>query len=782
MAIQAIIFVLGVWLFQQMSFIPSGFWLLALLPLIFATYRFISARIFFAYLLVLALGFAWAGLYASWRLADALPPEWETKEIELVGVVATLPQTIENGTRFSFDVERVLTPNAKVPRHISLAQYVDGFPETADASGLLKFHAGERWHLRVKLKRPHASMNPHGFDFEAWALERNIRAVGTIRKASGNQRITQFVWRPAYMVEAVREKIQHRISKALKERPYSGVLQALVIGDESGISQEDWQVFLRTGINHLMSISGLHITMLSGMAFALVMALWRRSEKLTLQLPARKAAVIAGVFVALSYALVAGFSVPSQRTVYMLLVFAVALWSNRPVVIGRVLAYALFVVALLDPWAVLAPGFYLSFGAVAIIAYALGGRLGQSHWLLTATRTQWVVTLGLVPLLLLMFQQVSLISPVANAFAIPVVSLLVVPLSLLGAILPIDSALLLAHSLMQILMLALQFLANLPLSTWQQHEPPIWTFVLALFGLLWMLLPKGFPLRFLGAIFFLPMFFVMPARPEIGAMQVTVLDVGQGLAVFIRTHQHTLLYDTGPQYNTQTDAGGRILVPYLRAEGVGRLDGLVVSHNDNDHSGGMRSVLSQVAVSWVVSSLPKLPAEFEHVKHLACFAGQRWQWDGVQFEMLSPEATSYADEAVKDNNRSCVLRVASASGSILLAGDIERPVEMALAEISASALKSSVLVVPHHGSRTSSSETWIDAVNPTTAIMTVGYHNRFGHPKADIVERYWRRGIRTYRSDEDGAVLLNFNEKTKVKSNWTEQAWRRTHHRYWHDQ
>lgn len=777
MAIQALIFVLGVWLFQQMSFIPSGFWLLAFIPLVFGLYRFISFRQSLVYLIALILGFAWAGLFANWRLADALPLEWETKEIEVVGVVATLPQALENGTRFTFDIERVLTPNAKVPHHISLAQYVDGFSKTANVADLLKFQAGERWHLSVKLKRPHATMNPHSFDFEAWALERNIRAVGAIRKTPLNQRLSNFVWRPAYLGEAVREKIQHRMSRVLDAKQYSAVLQALVIGDESGISQDDWQVFLRTGINHLMSISGLHITMLSGMAFTLVMALWRRSAKLTLKLPARKAAVLAGVMVALNYALVAGFSVPTQRTVYMLLVFAVALWSNKPIDMGRVLAYALFVVSLLDPRAVLAPGFYLTFGAVAIIAYALGGRLGKTHWLMAGIRTQWVVTLGLVPLLLLMFQQISLISPVANAFAIPLVSLLVVPLSLLGAILPIDSALLLAHWLMQYLMLALQWLAALPVSTWQQHEPPVWSFVLAMFGLLWMLLPKGFPIKFLGAIFFLPMFFVMPKAPDLGAMQVTVLDVGQGLAVFVRTHHHTLLYDTGPQYNSQTDAGGRILVPYLRAEGVKRLDGLIVSHNDNDHSGGMRSVLSHVPVNWLASSLPNLPVEFKEVKHLACFAGQRWQWDGVDFEMLSPDLASYADKKVKDNNRSCVLRITSAYGRILLAGDMERPVEMALAESSVETLKSDVLIAPHHGSRTSSSETLLDVVSPKMAIFTVGYRNRFGHPKADIVERYRRRGIQTYRSDEDGAVLLSFNEKDGLIA----QSWLKAQRRYWHD-
>ncbi|MFZ9642069.1 MAG: DNA internalization-related competence protein ComEC/Rec2 [Candidatus Methylopumilus sp.] len=795
MAIQAIIFAIGVWLFQQMAFIPSGLWLLAFIPAIFILKGFSRfdlawrqairwhrqiawAKHIFAYLLVMALGFAWAGLLASWRLADALPAEWELKEIEVLGVVASLPQALENGTRFTLDVEQVLTPNAKVPQHIAVAQYADGYFKTANTSHLLKFHAGERWHLVLKLKRPHATINPHGVDFEAWALAHNIRAFGTVRNTRLNQRITRFVWRPAYIVQAGRERIQSRMNKVLAGLPYSGVLQALVIGDDTAISQQDWQLFLRTGINHLMSISGLHITMLSSMAFVFVMALWRRSTYLTLRLPARKAAVLAGVVIALTYALLAGFSVPTQRTVYMLMVFALALWSNRPIVIGRVLAYALLVVLVLDPWAVLAPGFYLSFGAVAIIAYGLAGRLGRSNWLVTAARTQWVVTLGLVPCLLLMFQQISLVSPLANAFAIPVESLLVVPFSLLGALLPIDSALLLAHTLMTYLMQALQYLAALPISTWQQQVPPLWSFILAMFGLLWMLLPSGFPLRYLGLVFCLPMFLVMPKSPALGSMQVTVFDVGQGLAVLIRTHQHTLLYDTGPQYSLQSDAGSRVLVPYLRAEGLAHLDGLLVSHNDNDHSGGMRSVLSQVDVAWLVSSLPKLPAEIKSVPHMPCFAGQHWLWDGVRFEMLSPNINTYAEPSIKDNNRSCVLRVASREGSVLLAADIERPVELALTEASLSQLKSDVLIVPHHGSRTSSSETFIDAVSPQMAMVTVGYRNRFGHPKADILERYQRRGIKVYRSDEDGAVLLDFNAQTRLSA----LSWRKQYRRYWYDQ
>ena len=783
MTLLALAFVCGAWVLQQIPVLPSLIWLAPLLIPAWLAFHYrrhggVHRVLQRACLIVIAFtaGFFWAALCAQIRLCDALPTAWEGQDIQLVGVVASMPQMQERGERFEFDVEQILTKNAVAPRHISLSQFSD-FAEKFDQSAPTSFHAGERWQLTLRLKRPHGSANPHGFDFEAWALERNIRATGYIRKDEQNQRMEAFVLRPGYLVEAAREKIRQRMATVLADNPYASVLQALAIGDDSAIVLADWQVFLRTGTNHLMSISGLHITMLAGLAFGLVYALWRRSEKLTLQLPARKASTLAGLIVATLYALIAGFSVPSQRTLYMLAVFALALWSGRQVAMSRVLAWALVIVVALDPWAVLAPGFWLSFGAVAVIAYAVGGRIGRPHWLREAIHTQWAVSLGLVPLLLVLFQQVSIISPLANAFAIPLISLVVVPLTLLGALLPLDWSLQLAHIVMTACMQCLQWLAALPISTWQQQAPPDWTLPVAILGVLWLLLPRGFPMRWLGFVGLLPMFLLEPSHPEPGAMKVAVLDVGQGLAVVVQTARHTLLYDAGPRYSSQSDSGSRIVVPYLRGEGMRRLDGFIVSHNDTDHSGGMASILAQVPVRWFASSLPESAAELGLVRHMPCYAGQSWVWDGVRFDMLSPDFANYQDADIKDNNRSCVLRVTSQFGSLLLSGDIERPIEERLLATVPEQLAANVLVVPHHGSKTSSSPDFVAAVKPSIAIFTVGYRNRFGHPKPEVLERYVQMGSRIYRSDQDGALLLDFSRKDSVAVT----RWRGQERRYWQD-
>jgi competence protein ComEC len=774
MVLFALAFVAGAWVLQQFSSLPSLYWAALLLPFLLCCRARLPRwpRRVNTAILAFLLGLFGAATQAHLRLADELPHDWEGRDIEVVGVVATMPQPQERGERFQFDVERILTEGAKVPPHISLTWYAEN--GTATERPVAMFHAGERWRFIVRLKRPHGTLNPHGFDFEAWALENNIRATGYVRQDAGNRRLESLVKRPAYLVEAVREHIRQRMQKALAEERYGGILQALAIGDEAAIRQDDWQTFLHTGTNHLMSISGLHITMLAGLAFSLAHALWRRSEKLVLTLPARKAATLAGALAALAYALIAGFSVPTQRTFFMLLVISLALWSSRNVSIARVLALAFLVVVVLDPWAVRAPGFWLSFGAVAIIAYAMDGRLQRAHWLRGAVHVQWAVSLGLIPLLLVMFHQVSVISPIANAFAIPLVSLVVVPLTLAGSLLPLPWPLNLAHEVMAIGMAVLEWLAALPVSIWQQHAPPVWTLPLALFGVCWVLLPRGFPMRWLGLVAMVPMLLLRPSLLPDGAMRVAVLDVGQGLAVVVRTASHALLYDAGPRYSRQSDSGGRIVVPFLRGSGIRRLDGMVVSHQDNDHAGGMQTVLAQMPVGWLASSLPAETEALAGVRHMACHAGQSWMWDGVRFEVLHPAPDSYR-KRIKDNDRSCVLRVTSAYGSLLLPGDIERRVERALVHDAVPA--SDVLLVPHHGSGTSSTEAFIEQIRPLAAIFTVGYRNRFGHPKEEVVERYRNAGSLLYRTDFDGALLLDFDEPHAIKI----RRWRQEARRYWHD-
>src|SRR5450830_1233225 len=786
----ALMFVFGVWVLQQLPELPSIYWALLLIPCLFLAFLFHrTSRPYFlfgrnGFLLVAAFaaGFFWASGYAHHRLADDVPSDWQGKNIQIIGVVASMPQQLERSDRFEFDVESVLTQDdgrnqvVKIPAHISLAQYSTEFGSNHAAENpTSQFHAGERWKLTVRLKQPHGTLNPHGFDFEMWALEHNIRATGYVRKDERNQKLSNFVMRPAYIVEAIREDIRTRMQRVLVNQPYEAVLRALAIGDESGISQNDWQVFLKTGTNHLMSISGLHITMRAGLLYGLVHALWRRVELLTLAIPARKAAVVAGMLAALAYALIAGFSIPTQRTLYMLAVFGFALWQSRSVSISRVLSYALLLVTLIDPWAVLSPGFWLSFGAVAVMSYAAGGRLGRPHWLREAVHVQWAVTLGLIPLLLVLFQQFSIISPVANAVAIPLISLVVVPLTLLGSFLPIDWPLQLAHSIMTFCFKGLQWLALWPLSTWQQHAPATWTLPVALVGIVWMLLPKGFPLRWLGLSGLLPMFLLVPTSPQLGTMQVSVLDVGQGLAVVIHTKTHTLLYDTGPRYSSQSDSGSRIIIPYLRGEGLAKLDGLVIGHNDDDHSGGALSVLAQVPVAWLASSLPDAAPELQAVKHLRCFAGQGWTWDGVRFEMMYPDYASYENASLKDNDRSCVLKVTSQFGSLLLTGDIEAKSESSILASRDGLLKSDIIVAPHHGSKTSSTPDFVSTVNPSAVVFTVGYLNRFGDPKAQMIDRYEEINSRIYRSDADGAVLLDFTQQQGISI----QRWRQHAKRYW---
>ena len=717
----------------------------------------------------LAAGFFWAAGFAHVRMADALPFEWEGRDVELVGVIATLPQPYDRSVRFDLNVEEVLTPDARVPRRIALSWW-------GRAGELPDVHAGERWRLTVRMKRPHGTSNPHGFDYEAWLLERGVRANGYVRPRSAPQRLDALVNRPAYWVEAIRERVRTRILDALSGRAYGGVIAALVMGDQRAITAEQWQTFTRTGVNHLMSISGLHVTMVAGVLYALVLALWRRSATLTLRLPAAKAAAGGGVAGAFLYTLLAGFAVPAQRTLFMIGVVAIALWFGATSSPSLVLAMALLAVLLLDPWAVSSPGFWLSFGAVGAIFLVTTNRIAQTGWLEGWVRTQTAVTIALMPLLLGLFQQVSLISPVANAFAIPVISLVVVPLALVGALMPFDFVLLIAHGVMAVTMWLLEGFSALPDAVWEQHAPPAWTVAAGVLGALWLLLPRGVPARWLGAVACLPLLFVLPPRLQHGELRVAVLDVGQGLAVAFQTERHALLYDAGPAFGAAADSGNRIIVPYLRAAGVRRLNGLIVSHDDTDHSGGAASVLQALPVDWLLSSLPDidpLPLIADHA--VRCQAGQSWEWDGVRFDILHPSAPSY-DARVKSNDRGCVLKVTAPGGSILVPGDIERASEERLLR-EGPPLDADILVAPHHGSRTSSTAAFVEAVSPKGVVFAVGYRNRFGHPHSDVIERWKATDARILRTDRDGAVLVTVAPNGPIRVDRNRALYRR----YWLD-
>jgi competence protein ComEC len=634
------------------------------------------------------------------------------------------------------------------------------------------------------LKRPHGTVNPGGFDLEAWLLQQGLRATGYVHPEGLNARRDFFVGRPGDYVQRARERIRERIVAALGGAPYAGVIVALAIGDQRAIPEAQWTVFKRTGIAHLVSISGLHVTVFAAFAGGIAYALVRRSTRLTAHVPARKLAAAVGVAAAGGYVLLAGAEIPAVRTFAMLAIAACGLWWGRPGTAGIVWLWALVGVLLWDPWATLTPGFWLSFGAVGLLLYASVGRLraplaaGWRGRLRDAFRdgahAQWVVTLGLAPMTLALFQQASLIAPVANAVAIPVVTVGVVPLALLGIALPVDLLFQAAHAILAALMRFLEALAELPDATWQQHAPLPWTVAAGVLGTLWLVAPRGLPGRVWGFLWLLPLFVVRPEPPPHGAFRLTVLDVGQGLSTVIETHRYTLVYDAGPRFSETSDAGGRIVAPFLRASGLRRADGLIISHQDLDHSGGTLSLMQATPVGWFASSLPaehaivvralaqaKLKNGVGSVA-MACIAGQHWNWDGVRFTVLHPTRTEYDDPRAKTNDRSCVVRIDSAFGSVLLTGDLEAKSEALLLRSDPSALRADVLVVPHHGSRTSSTPAFIRAVAPTIAVFACGYRNRFGHPRPDIVARYEAASVRTSRTDLEGAVTLSFAPGTPL--------------------
>ncbi len=732
-----------------------------------------------------------SALRAHWRMDDALPEILEGRDLQVTGIVASLPDDVGRGQRFKFNVESARggeTP-LRLPPTLALGWY-DG--DADDGSRRQIVRPGERWQWTVRLKRPHGLANPDGFDEEAWLLTEGVRATGYVRPGPV-ERIDGFVFSLRDATGRARLWLRDRIEQALPAARHAGVIVALVIGDQRGISEHERQFFNLTGIGHLVSISGLHITMLAALAAACMRRAWRhgswRGRALPLLLPAQKAGACAGLFAATGYVALAGFGVPAMRTLLMLAVVCCAQLGARLLPPSRILATALIVVLIVDPWALLWPGFWLSFGAIACILFASASRMdsaspsdAQRGWahiraaLAAATHTQAVVTIALVPLSAGLFGQLSLVGPLANALAIPVVSFFVTPLALLGAVLPqpLCTALLqVAHASFAVMVHALEAMVAVigDTVTWQMPQPEPLPLAIAVAGSLWLLAPRGWPWRWVGALCWLPVLVAVPSAPQRG-FWLTALDIGQGNAVLVETAHHRLLYDTGPAWPSGSDAGARVILPYLRARGITRLDGLMVSHADLDHAGGAASIMTAMRVGWLASSLQAShPLQRMQPAHVRCVAGQRWQWDGVWFEVLHPLAADEAES--KTNARSCTLRISNAGQVALLAGDIEKPQELALLAREGDKLKANVLLAPHHGSGTSSSPVFLDKVAPDWALFQVGYRNRYRHPKAEIVERYRQRGIRMLRSDQAGAVRVDSYPSLRVS------GWRCEQRRYW---
>lgn len=736
MRICAIVFLLGILLVQSLPQLPS-LWLAPLLVL----FGWLALRnpVWLVGLFFVS-GVLWATLRAGWVLGDALPADLEGQDLQVAGFVADIPQSTERGVRFIFDIDSAIHGGrvVRVPDKALLNSYGDD----------KQFVVGQRWRFVVRLKRPHGFQNPGGFDYEGHMFQLRIRAIGYIRQGESAQLLSQ--GHALYSIGRLRQWLGNGIRASLVDNPLAGMMVALVNGDRRGITNEQWQILRRTGTNHLIAISGLHIGLIAGFAYLMTRLLWSLRGPWVLRWPAPKVGAVMGMVAAVLYAALAGFSVPTQRAMIMLAVAMGAMLIDRRVSPTRVLSVALLLVLIHDPLAVMGAGFWLSFAAVTVITVFLHGRTdGRSRWRRLGTM-QLAIGIGLLPLTLVLFQQVSLIGPIANLFAVPFFGLLVVPATLTGSLalmflpeLLAGYILELAASLLHIAWAILEYLAGFSKGVWVQHRPVSWAFACALIGIAVLLAPRGWPGRWVGAIWLLPMLLLRPPSPGAGEVWFTLLDVGQGLSAIVRTQHHTLVYDVGPRFSQRFDTGRAVVVPYLRNKGVDHVDMLIISHGDNDHIGGAPSVIEALPVNDILTSVP---AELKRARR--CLQGQQWKWDAVDFRILHPPNEPLWD----GNDASCLLVVSSEYGSVVLPGDIERAAEAFLVESETLSSPTTVLVAPHHGSRTSSTEGFVEAVRPQLVLFPVGYRNRFRHPSPRVRQRYLQYGAQTYDSPTHGAI------------------------------
>jgi competence protein ComEC len=771
------------------------------------------------------LAFGFTGLRAVDYASHALSPAYEGRDIDVVGIVSAMPQINESGTRFQLDVESsellavvdgAQTRHAvNLPSKISLSWYggVFGAMETASDLAALQrkpmpILPGERWRMTVRLKAPHGNSNPGGFDFELWLWEQGIQATGYVRTSTNDAAPVRMAQTWQHPVEQLRYKVRDAIFTRMSHgdsTSYSseaGIVAALVTGDQQSIERSDWDVFRTTGVAHLMSISGLHITMFAWGAVIVVGWLYRRSTRLCLAYPAPQAALLGGLLLATLYAVFSGWGVPSQRTIWMLVTITLLRLFGKRWPWPTVWILACVVVVVIDPWALLQAGFWLSFVAVGVLFATDVGqytehnknssgdvvKLSTSRRLVETIkkklwmggREQFIITMVLTPLTLLLFGQVSVVGLLANAFAIPWVTLVVTPLAMLGTLFsPLWD---LAGWSTTVLSLYLGALSHLPFATVFMATPPMLVSALGVVGGMLMVMPWPWQLRLLGLPLLLTVILWQAPRPEAGQFELLAADIGQGNGLIVRTAEHTLAYDAGPRFSIDSDAGFRVLVPLLRRTNES-VDTVMLSHRDIDHSGGIKSVLTMHPKANFISSVESTHdlQTFRPVQR--CVAGQTWQWDGVDFAVLHPSAEDY-ESPKKPNAMSCVLRVSTKQHSVLLVGDLEQLQEARLvAELSTKAiilksdvLKSTVLLVPHHGSKTSSSAEFLDAVQPRLAIVQAGYRNRFGHPAPSVMERYSERHIKVIDTAHCGAMSWASSAPTETRCQ------REVAKRYWHHQ
>ena len=724
-------------------------------------------------------GGLWLGIQANFRLADELPVALEGRDLQVTGFVKNLPDVKARRTRFVFKVTSFDRKKygGSVPKTIQLSWYQNR-PD---------IRVGQLWQLTVRLKRPHGLMNPGGFDYESWLFQRGIRATGYVREKEKNNLLSQqLTLAPLAMP---RQWVFDRLSESADKLNNKGTIMALALGYKSEMSPSIFELLRKTGTSHLMAISGLHIGFLAVIAYGLAKLFWRYSTVINRRWTRPGFAAAVAIFAAVIYAMLAGFSIPTQRALIMLSAFFIGrILLRRNFAAFDHFSLALMVVLIVDPFAAMSPGFWLSFMAVGIILFVFSGRNGQAEFWRRWGFIQLAIALALLPMTAYFFQMTSLVGPLANLLAIPWVSFIVVPLVLAGTLFSLihaeigRSLLWLADQSIDVLWLSLQSLAEFQYAYWMLSEPPVWVVILAVTGILLLLLPRGIPGRLAGLFMLVPLFTVKPVVPELGGMHFYLLDVGQGLSAVVQTRNHVLLFDTGARFSRYFDAGKAVVIPFLQAQGLTSLDTVVISHFDNDHVGGLDSILKVMPVEKIIAGgALRSSKRSQFGINERCQRGDAWRWDGVLFEFIHP-ATDFVFKG--RNNGSCVLSVTSAGGRLLLAGDIEKEAEQALltderlGSAKAALKKVDVLVVPHHGSRSSSSDAFINYFQPEYVLYPVGYLNRYHFPHPDVVAQYQHTGAQAFSTAGDGMIQITISPDAGVSE---PILYRRTSKNYWHD-
>ncbi len=687
------------------------------------------------------IGLSLFGLHAQFAVGLRLAAQYEGDSMMTVLQVVDFPRRA--GDAISFTARPIDDP--RIPRRLRINWY--DAPERPQV--------GDTWQFEIRLRRPRGTSNPGVFDYEAWLFRQRIGATGYVVSGPRNRRLVPLAGGP---VSRLRVRVVERLESLIADADTAAALAAISVGARHGISPEQWLRYSQSGTSHLMAISGLHVGLAAASAWFLAVAV---CGLLRIHGNHLKVAWMAAILVAAAYACLSGFAVPARRATLMLLLLVVAILRSREPRPATILAMTCLVITVIDPLATLAPGYQLSFAAVLLLLWfgrrqalvpdrSLPARLSRRGLQLAAV--QVFLLFGLMPLTVANFGRVSFVAPAVNVVAVPLFSVVTVPFALAGLALtgPAaaagDVALRIAGSSIAMLLWLIDLALSVPYAAASTSATGIIACLCAVSLLAWAVLPRAWPGRHIAVLAAAVMVSDRVDGPPAGCADVRLLDVGQGLAVIVRTRQRTLLYDTGAAFRGGSDMASRVVLPYLAAQGIRRIDRLVVSHSDIDHAGGVPRILAGIEVGQVLAGEP---GALTGVDADACRRGRSWEWDGVGFRLLHPpEEGGYTD-----NDASCVMVVAAGDAQLLLTGDIESGVERRLVDTGVAG-QVNVIVVPHHGSKTSSSTVFVRAVSADVALVSAGYGNRWDLPRPEVVQRWRDAGAAVLVTAQHGAIGL----------------------------